>query len=41
MVGKNVEALKNGPSCSTIRWMVQFPIWILVDTVVSVFVARV
>src|SRR5579863_5127979 len=33
MVGKNCIASKNGPSCSTMRWMVALPISILVDKV--------
>src|ERR1700716_3161841 len=31
MVGKNCIASKNGPSCSTMRWIVALPISILVD----------
>src|SRR5450759_4680218 len=31
MVGKNCIASKNGPSCSTMRWIVVLPISILAD----------
>src|ERR1700674_2623151 len=30
-VGKNFSASKNGPSCSTMRWMVVLPSWIWAD----------
>src|SRR5712671_7140169 len=32
-VGKNCSASKNGPSCSTMRWIVTLPISIAVDKV--------
>src|SRR6202140_1001468 len=39
MVGKNCLASKNGPSCSTMRWIVVLPISILAGKMASVFVS--